>query len=68
MDRHVRPGWIYSAYRSFSKSPSATEQALVGKKDTTYRLQILRVQMVQQQGFGGHPFIEGHGVFGQRLH
>jgi hypothetical protein len=43
VDRHVRPGWIYSAYRSFSKSPSATEQALVGKKDTTYRLQILRV-------------------------
>ena len=43
VDRNVRPGWIYSAYQSFSRSPSAEEQALVGKKETNYRLQILRV-------------------------
>ena len=36
-------GWIYSAYQAFSRSPSAEEQALVGKNETTYRLQILRV-------------------------
>jgi hypothetical protein len=43
VDRNVRPGWIYSAYQAFSRSPSAEEQALVGKKEATYRLQILRV-------------------------
>lgn len=43
VDRNVRPGWIYSAYQSFSKSASVEEQALVGKKETNYRLQILRV-------------------------
>jgi hypothetical protein len=43
VDRNVRPGWIYSAYQAFSRSPSAEEQALVGKKETSYRLQILRV-------------------------
>ncbi|GEM_PF-5678185 len=43
VDRHVRPGWIKSAYHSFLNSPSVEEQALVGKKEQSYRLQGLRV-------------------------
>ncbi len=43
VDRHVRPGWILSAYQAFVDSPSESDQKLVGKKDKTFSLQILRI-------------------------